>query len=306
MPLPLREYYPINRATELLDCTIDDLICWGEFGKIKLCLKCFLLDAFCFFDFEIFNEIIKDFNLQKKKIKGNMDEYINAYFTVYDRYMEDQIDFIGKIKNKSYGGAACTLLIGCSESEISSIICDPHLILSDGANYKFNPGIPSFFKIPVQIHGFFPLNKSFYRYRDAFPKGKEYKHGCMTSLDFSAYIYAINKERFSVDDLFILKDDFIKIMEASKKGCELTTIPGFNCYNELIENEVIYTDKRNKDARNSAASIKIAKALIINYHPDTKNNPAKLAMILEEEIRKAGLGDFSVSKDTISRWMKEV
>ncbi|EJB9549290.1 hypothetical protein MXH74_001060 [Salmonella enterica] len=306
MPLPLREYYPINRVAELLDCTIDDLICWGEFGKIKLCLRCFLLDAFCFFNFEIFNEIIKDFNLQKKKIKGEIDGYINAYSTVYDCYLEDSIDFIGKIKNKPYNGAACTLLTGCSESEISTIICNPHLILSDGVDYKFNPNAPSFFKIPVQINGFFPLNKSFYRYREADLKEKEYKVQYITSLDFWAYIHTIDNVRFSVDDLFILKDDFIKIMEASKKGCELTTIPGFNHYNELTENEINYMDKGNKEPRNSAASIKIAKALIINYHPDTKNHPAKLAVILEEEIRKAGLGDFSVSKDTVSRWMKEV
>ncbi|EEL0083490.1 hypothetical protein G4F31_004766, partial [Salmonella enterica] len=36
MPLPLREYYPIERAAELLECTADDFICWAGAGSIRL------------------------------------------------------------------------------------------------------------------------------------------------------------------------------------------------------------------------------------------------------------------------------
>ncbi|ECX4751537.1 hypothetical protein F6B59_24325, partial [Salmonella enterica] len=39
MSLPLREYYPIERAAELLGCTIDDLVHWAEVGSIQLCIK---------------------------------------------------------------------------------------------------------------------------------------------------------------------------------------------------------------------------------------------------------------------------
>ncbi|HAT1684992.1 TPA: hypothetical protein I8Y21_005821, partial [Klebsiella oxytoca] len=105
------------------------------------------------------------------------------------------------------------------------------------------------------------------------------------------------------NDIFILKDDFVKIKDASKNGSELAKVSGFDYFHEYDE-EDNDKNKNTTEARNSATSIKIAKALIINYHPDIKSNPKKLAGILETEIKKAGLGDFSVSKDTISRWMK--
>ncbi|EJS3010439.1 hypothetical protein NW381_001854 [Salmonella enterica] len=39
MPLPLREYYPLERAAELLECTVDDFFHWASFGYINLCIK---------------------------------------------------------------------------------------------------------------------------------------------------------------------------------------------------------------------------------------------------------------------------
>ncbi|EHE1549846.1 hypothetical protein JNP00_003744, partial [Salmonella enterica] len=64
-------------------------------------------------------------------------------------------------------------------------------------------------------------------------------------------------------------------------------------------------NKSLTDVRNSATARLIAKALIIKYLPKVKDNPAKLAAVLEGEIKEAGLGAVSVSKDTVSRWMKE-
>lgn len=39
MPLPLREYYPIGRAAELLDCTLDDLMHWAITKRISMYIK---------------------------------------------------------------------------------------------------------------------------------------------------------------------------------------------------------------------------------------------------------------------------
>ncbi|PSH11285.1 hypothetical protein B7R74_21725, partial [Yersinia pseudotuberculosis] len=36
MALPLREYYPISRASELLGCDTGDLLHWAEIGAINL------------------------------------------------------------------------------------------------------------------------------------------------------------------------------------------------------------------------------------------------------------------------------
>lgn len=39
MPLPLREYYTVDRASELLGCTVDDLIHWAMVGCIRIYIK---------------------------------------------------------------------------------------------------------------------------------------------------------------------------------------------------------------------------------------------------------------------------
>ena len=36
MGMPLREYYRIHRAAELLECKVEDLLHWASIGAIKL------------------------------------------------------------------------------------------------------------------------------------------------------------------------------------------------------------------------------------------------------------------------------
>ncbi|EDM7394175.1 hypothetical protein CWG81_11615 [Salmonella enterica subsp. enterica serovar Schwarzengrund] len=316
MPLPLREYYPIGRAAELLECTVDDLLHWGGNGNIRLCLMLHDVNAICFFDFSIFEEIIKDFKIPRVENHDKINRFIESYYTVYEFYKKDELNFINKLKCKTYGDVAIMFLadFDCKGIRVSNISD----IQNKKCDFEFMPNYISYFidgedaecynriKTPVKLNGFFPLCRRFYKYEQlgVVSRVGKTKHVAISSLDFSLRLEVVDNLEFYITDLFILKDDFIKIVNTSKKGGELTKMPGY-------ENFIIYgknNESKNKsltDVRNSATARLIAKALIINYLPDLKNNPAKLAGVLEREIEQAGLGDLSVSKDTISRWMKE-
>ncbi|ECE6503331.1 hypothetical protein HP623_000689 [Salmonella enterica] len=316
MPLPLREYYPIERAAELLECTVDDLVHWGENGNIRLCLMLHKVNAICFFDFSIFEEIIKDFKILKAENNDKVNRFIESYYTVYEFYKKNEMAFINELKCKVYGDVAIMFLTGFRRQgiEVSNI----NDIKSKKWNFEFMPNYISDFidgedaecynliKTPVVLNGFFPLRRDFYIYKKlgVISCTEKTKYIKISSLDFSLNFEVVDNLEFYINDLFILKDDFIKIVNNSKKGGELTKMPGY-------EHFVIYDEKNNNknksftDVRNSATARLIAKALIIKYLPKVKDNPAKLAAVLEGEIKEAGLGDVSVSKDTVSRWMKE-
>ncbi|EJQ7405330.1 hypothetical protein OD098_003493 [Salmonella enterica] len=318
MPLPLREYYPIERASELLECTVDDLLHWGGSGNIRLCLMLHNVNAICFFDFSIFEEIIKDFKIPRVENNDKINRFIELYYVVYEFYKKNELNFINELKCKTYGDVAIMFLTGVERQGIRvSNISD---IKNKKYDFEFMPNYISNFidgedaecyhliKAPVKLNGFFPLRRRFYEYEKLGViscVGKT-KYVAISSLDFSLDLEVVDNLEFYINDLFILKDDFIKIVNTSKKGGELTKMPGY-------EHFVIYDEKnknknKNKsltDARNSATARLIAKALIIKYLPKVKDNPAKLAAVLEGEIKEAGLGAVSVSKDTVSRWMKE-
>jgi len=39
MAIPLREYYSLSRAAELLDCKVEDLIHWASIGGVNIYLS---------------------------------------------------------------------------------------------------------------------------------------------------------------------------------------------------------------------------------------------------------------------------
>lgn len=67
MVMPLREYYPVTRAAELLECKVEDLLHWASIGAIKL-----------YIEFDEGNGYVK--------FHDNSDEiqYINSAYPVTD------------------------------------------------------------------------------------------------------------------------------------------------------------------------------------------------------------------------------
>ncbi|EBX2144793.1 hypothetical protein DRD92_09515 [Salmonella enterica subsp. enterica serovar Newport] len=316
MPLPLREYYPIERAAELLECTVDDLLHWGENGRIRLCLMLHKVNAFCYLDFSIFEEIINDFNLPLTEKNNKSNRFIESYYTVHEYYKNNGLDFIEKLSCKVYYDVAFMLLTGCAHKGVRVKHIDN--IHNKKWSFEIIPnyikdyvsGVDADFeyiiKIPIELEGFFPLCKKFYTFRKwgVISDTEKTNYAFISFLDFSSRLFVIESLEFCINDLFVLKDDFIKIMNASKKGSELAKMPGYESF-IICDEENNNNDKLSTNVRNSATARLIAKALIIKNHPEIKDNPVKLAAVLEREIKEAGLGDVSVSKDTVSRWMKE-
>ncbi|ECC9538255.1 hypothetical protein GR27_003118 [Salmonella enterica subsp. enterica] len=313
MPLPLREYYPIARAAELLECTIDDLLHWGATERIKICIKAHMLDAFFSIDnFEYScREFIENYNLYSLNSEGTYDA-IKLIEIIYNSFKECENDFFNDIKEHWIYPYFYQLFKGESpdlNSEIhSSSYCLKKRFDSELINDIYDRG-NDLLEIPVYLYGFFVLPSDFYINAEddsdeVATSSIKYEYEFVCTYDYLTMIRLDDVIEFNINHLFILKDDFIKVKEASKKGVELAKI---TC---LSKQEQHRTEKENKNGyikavRNSVAARTVVKALIIKNYPDVKTNPVKIASILEAEIKSAGLGDFSISKDTVSRWMKE-
>ncbi|EBT0510606.1 hypothetical protein RYQ88_000099 [Salmonella enterica] len=309
MPLPLRDYYPIGRAAELLECTIDDLLCWGYTDCIRLCVKLeSVRGLFCIDDFSYFcKNIIKDLNLVSSHCECSDDATKNIAI-ILKYFIENKNVFLKEIENKYYYPMIYQL-VECKNPDSNGSVENTfdRLIklggLKDKIDYQnindFYDGGNDSINIPVYLNGFFALNDNFYEDIENESKTGVFKLEYVETYNYLLTILLEEEVEFNFNDIFVLKDDFIKIKNASKTGGELSKIQLNKNYNHKEKYQEV------KTTRNSLSSITIAKALIINYLPDLKNNPAKLAGVLEKEIKKAKLGDFTVSKDTISRWMKE-
>ncbi|EKE0153907.1 hypothetical protein OS665_003545 [Salmonella enterica] len=328
MPLPLRDYYPIGRAAELLECTIGDLLCWGHTDCIRLCVKLeSVRGSFCIDEFSYFcKNIIKDLNLSSSHCEYS-DDAIKNIVIILKYFIENKSDFLKEIENKYYYPMIYQL-VKCKNPDSKSRVINtfapiiksgidfekinmdevynaenPPPYLQDEVDYEniddfYDYGNDSI-NIPVFLSGFFALNDNFYEDIENESKTGVFKLEYVETYNYLLTILLEEEVEFNFNDIFVLKDDFIKIKNASKTGGELSKIQLNKNYNHKEKYQEV------KTIRNSLSSITVAKALIINYLHELKNNPAKLAAVLEREIKQAGLGDFSVSKDTISRWMKE-
>ncbi len=93
MPLPLREYYTIDRASELLECTVDDLIHWAMVGCIRIYIK--VDHAYGILDYQDLNELAGsgDFAevMEGTEYKNNLSE-LDAMVDTDDEYEVDISD----------------------------------------------------------------------------------------------------------------------------------------------------------------------------------------------------------------------
>ncbi|EAX6624802.1 hypothetical protein BIB81_17100 [Salmonella enterica] len=344
MPLPLREYYPIGRAAELLDCTLDDLIHWAITKRISMYIKIDsaygiideypiteLLGRTGFSDvlsgtthkekiIDLDEELEKDdcdlFEYCKRKsiiIYKAMEEYSlkhGGVDSLNEVYLKEAFSFLhyfiyGKMKNnlcKISGIGPYSTGISTDDDDDDDDEC-----IDYDNEYLRSVIISEYDERAVNMQGFFILS-------DVFFKDNHFRnYFCATNssdginLVFMPYndlfinVVLDNEKIIDYNDLFIVKKDFVTIRGASKNGDDISEIKTKQIPKR--DNDNNYINKNIK--RNSATARLIAKALIINHHTDIKNNPAKLAGVLETEIKEAKLGDFSISKDTISRWMKE-
>lgn len=308
MPLPLREYYPIERAAELLECTADDFICWAGAGSIRLLIY---LDEvpglFRVWDWrDYYKEITKGFDFPEITNDLSLRESFHmSICNILDVFKkEDEISVEDRrLPTMQYYATLHQIFCGYFRERYCNIEDQKEEKMNESINSMIDlflsTGRPTI-SISVVLNGLFVLGEDFYFKKEISTTLNN--EMCLYSPDYYSLVYPnVDKDiKFNISDLFILKDDFLRIKKASEKG---EAIPLLEDENEMIESRK--ENKNGVSANRISSPYKIAlKSLISNYLPEVKYNPSILAGILSEEAKKAGFGNVNFSKDTVSRWIK--
>lgn len=306
MPLPLREYYPLDRAAELLECTVDDLIHWAESWKINLCVRLKKATGYMYIDDwrHKYEQVAKKINLPAiDKTTSRYEQLLFSLKTLLhdDLYNVKTMDKCRDLLDDCLFGDVDLVQCGriCSEYGVFwSININNHF--ADGCEYimELSKSELNYIKIDVTLTGFFfvLIDHDFY--------GNTILDGffLISSIDGGFNVTLRLDDHICVDDMefFILKSDFLKIKEASKNGDDMAT-------NNYLWHQLEKSERINKRIapRVSTPAKTAIKALIANHHSEIKENPAKVAEVLAAEARQAGLGDVNFDKNTVSNWLKE-
>ncbi|RSB30292.1 hypothetical protein [Enterobacter cloacae] len=257
MSLPLREYYTVARAAELLGCTSDDLVHWAMIGCIRLNIKIdqavgILLgvdidDSLCGIDFDV---IFKDTEFQSRlndieKIhtEHSYEDNDESSDDVYQIYFNEKIELIHTGLKHIYANGGDDLILSdinlsrffsylnYMESRIvSEDFC--HIIQSDyfGSRdfeddfFAKNNLVKIDNATYVRASGFFALDVEFFSNFELNPKfvscnGYNYYNiVTMPESNLSLSLLAKEDVEFSLNDLFIFKKDFFAILKSMQDG----------------------------------------------------------------------------------------
>ncbi|EBJ7121569.1 hypothetical protein DY703_05130 [Salmonella enterica] len=252
MSLPLRDYYPIGRAAQLLECTVDDLIHWAMVGCIRLYLKVEhsygLLNGDSLYDIvghHDFNDVTDGTDYKEKL--NELDELSSDDSDEKDYYLERAKIIRDAMKTYmfKYGDVKCFDEIGMRYSfsqltyffdnqvteDLAEITCMgwiSQVYKREPDEYKKIKDIVSDDDEPyiVRMRGFFGLGERFFHgYNFDNELIPEQEDGFdnpvyMPESNLLINIIVDDSVSFNINDLFVLKNDFIIIQEASKNGVE--------------------------------------------------------------------------------------
>ncbi|EDS7006042.1 hypothetical protein A3R75_002317 [Salmonella enterica subsp. diarizonae] len=308
MPLPLREYYPLERAAELLECTVDDLFHWAAARKINLCVL--VKDAIGYID-------ISDWRKEYQRAAKHIDlpaideskpKHEQLFFVLNTLLHEDDSHtrLIDKCRDMldDYSFNCVELIqsgYAYGDNDIFwSIYIDEVSIDGYNSIRELSKTDTDEIRIEVLLSGIFLLSD------DDF-----YENINFHTLNDSRVLISPPDEYFDItlffgdnlhlDDIefFIVKSDFLKIKESSINGDDILSE-----YQRYRREDSEQSDKKILSRVSTPAKTAI-KALIANHHPEIKSNPAKVAEVLAAEARQAGLGDVTFDKNTVSNWLRE-
>lgn len=342
MPLPLRDYYPITRAAELLGCTIDDLLHWAMTGCIRVYIKVehshgVLLE-------ESLSDVVgcRDFNVivDGTEYKDKLfaideldDEWDGEYFLERARVIYDAMNhYIRK-----HSDIKCLNEIGLREDFAHLRYFFSHDVTEDfcaiTSEEWFRQGIgdkddkyqDEISKIPslskpfiVSMRGFFGLGGGFFEGFNFHNKFSVDQCGdgnnlvYMPESDLCISMISNVDVRFEIEDLFIFKCDFLEMQKSSINGDELKKKYS---YQRISNNhgwwrwlyhgdeEIADSHKVEKTERVSRPAINALNILISKYHNEIKNSPTKLAEVLTAEAIELGIENVEFDKNTVSRWI---
>lgn len=291
MPLPLREYYRLPRAAELLGCEVDDLLHWAKMRKIYLCI-----------------------NLKDAKGKIDVFDWRNDYQSLVEKYgfpsikgaapKKDQLLFSLNIMSDERNREKCREVLKSSFNIIELIIDgvideDSVCKIYIGSNYAI--GILSevsgnHVSVDVDLDGVFMLfDDSFYdNIYDCIIEDYSTILSPKNGLIMNLYLDdAIN---LNVSDFFILKSDFLKIKEASNEGGEI--------YIDDEWSREYETSKPEKAVRTSSKAKLAINLMAKKLYVKECKSPTQLANTLTAEAHKQGL-EVTFDDATVARWLEK-
>lgn len=351
MALPLREFYPITRAAELLGCTVDDCVSWAMSGYIRLHLSIrraygwvspFNTSYFCDDKkalglFEEFNKLSIQylgesipFNFDGGMSTNKRNEFVmmirelcQKISEIYPNGIEliDDLDvsyFYHCLQYESikYTYHRFSAVLGLYP--IASNIGEKYLKYLEelGVNRR-NKKSAAYF---VRVLGYWALGPEFFILHTL---KKKILAGMMPKLfmagsNFNVTLCVDKDFSFEIDELFISKQDFLSIRSIiDGKHSNGSMIRKYNIssgfgsdifkieaeYGGECESSSAALPQNNKPERISARMRDVLALLIDEYLGDVKNQPTKIASALEAIAEKKGK-NFSISKDTITNWLK--
>ncbi|HII2565370.1 TPA: hypothetical protein ACYZ3Z_002316 [Escherichia coli] len=346
MTLPLRDYYPIERAAKLLDCDIDDLIHWAVTGCIRICIK--IESAYGVLNIPDEKDVVNFDCLRKFMDSEPCKSRLSDLDAISERAAEHHGFNYIKTKSRIIFDSMCeSLSHSYVAPKFGDIAIDTAFALLNyynrGLYYGENYHIYSVYRIAtderavavvppvfkgiqekyhkyfVEIGGIFALGGSFfanYDFNKKFKANRIINSNIIIASDVDIHIGVIVTEdvSFDIGDLYILKNDFLKIQNATSSNSELRKdyvnpladtlylCAGNNILSSEDGEKDICTNKNNIE-RLSKTMKDFFRAMLVIHYKELENNPVKLADILTAEAREAGL-NMRFDKSTISRWIK--
>ncbi|EAY4641030.1 hypothetical protein DZ685_07850 [Salmonella enterica] len=345
MSLPLREYYTLDRASELLRCTNDDLIHWAMVGCIRIYIKIeqaygrLLDDSLSNITDHHNNDMLvdgtkyKDELIEIEKMIENEDDGFDYYherasiiYSAMRSYMmkHGDVKFIDEIGLRSN----FAFLNYYFNHEITEDFCAIRSV--EWMHNIFNEEYPETLKdIPldenkeiVDMQGFFGLGGDFFVGYDFYnkfcinKKGELLNSVIMPESELQISVISDSEIDFAVNSLFIFKNDFIAVQDAMKNNTEIKKkypfqgISSNHCWWKWLKFETDRKEHQHREdekgcSRVSRPAIAALNILISKYHSDIKQSPSKLAEVLTAEARELGIEGIEFDKNTVSRWIKK-
>lgn len=259
MPLPLREYYTIDRASELLGCTVDDLIHWAMVGCIRIYIKvdhaygildC--LDSRELVGYGDFAEVMEGTeyknNLSELDAMVDTDDELEADISDVDYYSRRGRLIYHAMSNYIYCKGDVKCLDGLGMRHTFSNL---HYLFSGEATEDFSlirsvAFICRAFKYDISAHlkvlnkvaeeeknnvvlmqGFFGLGNDFFENYNFTRKlnvsTEDYDNNSVYMPESNLCIRVMSERDVELTDemMYLMKSDFIAIKEALKDGSEL-------------------------------------------------------------------------------------
>lgn len=268
MGMPLREYYPVKRAAELLSCDVSDLFHWASIGAIKL-----------YASFENGTGFVRFFGDGVKKEDRDLERFTEEQFEsaailknelctrgfvsdsfsrVLDLFIKDEEDNIDNSIEKD-GGYPCSF---------SGLWALPHTAFGVGVLYDFQPSLYDLF---LSIN-----NKMF------------------VSFELDEFI------NLELDGIYVIKSDFLTIKNCSD-GEELPNY--INGGKEKIT--VSNIEEKERQGRTSGTAKNAIKIMAKILYPDVCESPTNLANSLTADAQAQGYNGVVFNDDTVGRWLKD-